>query len=82
MTFKDHANSLINERAEFVKKIAELTLVSEATVSRWISGEFIPSKIRREIIAREMNIPVEELFPETHGIRLQTPVKKRKTLDD
>lgn len=64
MTFTDHANSLTNERADFVKRIAEITLATEATVSRWISGEFIPSKIRREKIAKEMNIPVEELFPQ------------------
>ncbi len=63
MTFTDHANNLSNERVEFVKKIAEITLTSPATVSRWISGEFMPSKVRREIISRELGIPEDELFP-------------------
>lgn len=64
MTFKDHANSLSNERAEFVKRIAEITLSTPATVSRWISGEFAPSKVRREIISKELGIPEEQLFPQ------------------
>lgn len=63
MTFKDYAGTLSNERAEFVKKIAEITTCDQATVSRWISGEFRPSKKRREIIAKEMGISADILFP-------------------
>lgn len=63
MTFQEYVQELSNERAEFVKRIAKITLSTESTVSRWISGEFIPSKARREIIAKEMGVSVDELFP-------------------
>lgn len=65
MTFKDYASSLSNERTEFIKRISLITTCDPTTVSRWISGEFKPSKRRREIIAKEMGIPEETLFPET-----------------
>lgn len=68
MTFTDHVAKLSNERADFIKRIAEITLASPATVSRWISGEFIPSKVRREIISRELNIPEEQLFPQKEDV--------------
>lgn len=70
MTFKDYHNKLSNERADFVKRIAEITLASPATVSRWISGEFKPSKIRREIISRELGITEEELFPQKEDVTI------------
>ncbi|HBB00706.1 MAG TPA: transcriptional regulator [Porphyromonadaceae bacterium] len=65
MTFKDYGSSLSNERTEFIKRIAEITTCDPTTVSRWISGEFKPSRRRRAIIAEEMGIPEETLFPET-----------------
>jgi len=68
MTFTDHVNSLSNERVEFIKRIAKITLASPATVSRWISGEFIPSKARREIISLELGIPEEQLFPQKENV--------------
>lgn len=64
MTFTDYVNNLRDERAELVKRIKELTLASDSAVSRWVNGESIPSKIRREIISRELGISEEQLFPQ------------------
>lgn len=64
MRFIDYVNSLPNEKELFIKRICELTLCNKSTVSRWLNGENTPSKSRREVIARELNIPEEELFPE------------------
>ena len=64
MTFTDYFKTLSNERAELVKRIAEITTCDQTTVSRWISGEFRPSRRRREIIASELGIPSDVLFPE------------------
>lgn len=63
MTFTDYVNNFRDERAELVKRIMNITLSSASAVSRWVNGESVPSKIRREIISRELGIPEEELFP-------------------
>lgn len=63
MRFDQIANKLTNERTEFVKRISEITVASEATVYRWMSGEFYPSMARRKLIAKELNKTIEELFP-------------------
>ena len=63
MTFKDHYNSKVNERREFIIQIAELTLATETTVTRWLSREFVPSKARQEKIAEYLGTTPEELWP-------------------
>lgn len=63
MTFKDHVDSKSNERAEFVKTIAEITLTTDATVSRWLSGDFYPSPKRQKVIADYLGTTPEELWP-------------------
>ena len=63
MTFENYGQSLKNEKADFVKEIAKLVTTSEQTVYRWLSGEFVPSKIRQEVIAKYMNTTPEELWP-------------------
>ncbi len=63
MTFRDHVLSKSNERADFVKAIAELTLTTEATVSRWLSGEFSPSPKRQKVIADYLGTTPEVLWP-------------------
>lgn len=67
MRFDQIANMLTNERTEFVKRISNITVASEATVYRWISGEFYPSMARRKLIANELGKTVEELFPPKEG---------------
>lgn len=63
MRFIDIPKTLKNEREEFVTKICQTTLVDRSTVYRWLSGQVMPSKARREAISRELGIPEEELFP-------------------
>lgn len=63
MTFKDHYESKSDERREFIVKIAKLTLATETTVTRWLSGEFTPSKARQEKIARFLKTKPSELWP-------------------
>lgn len=37
--------------------------VAEMTVFRWLSGEVVPGKLKREKVAELTNLSVEELFP-------------------
>lgn len=63
MTFADYGKSLKNERSDFVRELAKLTVSTEQTVYRWLSGEFVPSKIKQETIAKFMKTTTEELWP-------------------
>lgn len=48
---------------EFRGKVAEACGVAEMTVYRWLSGEIIPEKLKRDKIAEVSGLSVEELFP-------------------
>lgn len=50
-------------KKDFREKIASACGVSEMTVFRWLSGEIIPEKLKREKIAEIAKMPVVELFP-------------------
>lgn len=63
MVFKDYMNSLPNQKLVEIKKIAELTSSTTATVYRWISGAVEPPMIKKRIIAEYLNQSIEELFP-------------------
>lgn len=65
MRFTDLPKSFKDEREEFITRICKLTLASRSTVNRWLNGQITPSKARRDIIAKELGIPEEELFPQT-----------------
>lgn len=69
MTFRDYGESLKNEKTDFVKEISELVMANEQTVYRWLTGEFMPSKIRREAIAKHLNTTPEELWPTLKKIK-------------
>lgn len=68
MALKDYYNSLadrtIPPKKEFREKIASACGVTEMTVFRWLSGEVVPDKLKREKIAEIANIPVQQLFPD------------------
>jgi transcriptional regulator with XRE-family HTH domain len=51
---------------EFRQKIAKECGVSEMTVFRWLSGEVVPEKLKREKVAEITGLTVEELFPNLH----------------
>ncbi|MCD7962925.1 MAG: hypothetical protein LUF90_05095 [Rikenellaceae bacterium] len=65
-TFKEYYDSLSTEspKGRFVKRIAKLTCRSEATVRMWLSGRQKPDELAKKIIAQELGIPSELLFPE------------------
>ena len=68
-TFKELYNSLpkrkfIAEKKEFIERICAITMKSPQTVRGWISGTFQPDALTKKIIAEELQLPVESLFPE------------------
>lgn len=65
MTLRDYYNnqSLSSPQRELREKIAAACGVAEMTVYRWLSGEIVPDKLKREKIAEITGIPVDELFP-------------------
>lgn len=63
ITFTGYAESLTNERIEFVKQLAALTTSTEVTVYRWMSGESVPTKMKREAIAKFLGKTTAELWP-------------------
>lgn len=48
----------------FITKIAGLTKRSEATVRMWVSGQQVPDELAQSVIAKELEVPVEGLFPQ------------------
>ena len=50
-------------KKEFREKVATACGVSEMTVFRWLSGDIIPDKLKREKIAELSGEPIEKLFP-------------------
>lgn len=65
ITFTGYAEGLTNERIEFVKQLADLTTSTEVTVYRWMSGESVPTKKKREVIAKYLGKTTAELWPST-----------------
>jgi transcriptional regulator with XRE-family HTH domain len=52
---------------EFRELLATHCGVAEMTVYRWLSGEVVPDKLKREKIAEVTGKSVEELFPEANS---------------
>ncbi|MCB7281772.1 helix-turn-helix domain-containing protein [Phocaeicola vulgatus] len=46
-----------------IKKLAEITCSTPASVYRWINGLNPPAPIKQKIIAEYLGMSVEELFP-------------------
>lgn len=65
MKFTEIANSLKDERRDFIKKICDVTQVYPSTVMRWINGEALPTARNRALIAEVLNMEPELLFPES-----------------
>lgn len=64
-TFRELYNTMDNTppKKAFVQRIAEITMSSETTVRCWIAGIQSPIPLAQNVIARELGIPAEELFP-------------------
>jgi hypothetical protein len=62
MDFVQYVNSLPNLKVEEIRRIAEVTSSSPASVYRWLSGGELP-EIKKKAIADYYGKPIEELFP-------------------
>lgn len=51
-------------KSAFVEYIARKTLKSEKTVRMWIAGVQTPDALTRKVIAEELGVPENQLFPE------------------
>lgn len=56
-------------RVQFRNKLAKECGVTIMTVYRWINGEVIPDKLKREKIAEIVGVSVDELFPEIETVK-------------
>ncbi len=66
MALKEYYEKLAEKstpKKEFREKIAAECGVTEMTVFRWLSGEVVPDKLKREKIAEVTGNSVEDLFP-------------------
>ena len=53
-------------KTKWIQRIAEVTMRSELTVRMWVSGRQIPEPLVQNIIAKELGVPVEGLFPQNN----------------
>ena len=51
-------------KSAFVEYIAHKTLKSEKTVRMWIAGVQTPDALTQKVIAEELGVPQDQLFPE------------------
>lgn len=51
-------------KTAWVRRIARATMSSEFTVRMWLSGRQVPGQLTQHVIARELGVPVEGLFPQ------------------
>jgi transcriptional regulator with XRE-family HTH domain len=66
MALKDYYQELgkrSTPQKEFRELLARECGVSVMTVFRWLSGDVIPDKLKRDKIAQITGEPVESLFP-------------------
>lgn len=50
-------------KTKWVKRIAKATMRSENAVRMWLNGRQTPEPLVQNIIAKELGVPVEGLFP-------------------
>ena len=51
-------------KTRWIQRIAKATMRSELTVRMWLNGRQIPEPLVQNIIAKELGVPVEGLFPQ------------------
>ncbi|MBR4886804.1 MAG: hypothetical protein IKU16_05955 [Muribaculaceae bacterium] len=51
-------------KARWIKRIATVTMKSEMTVRMWLNGRQTPDLLTQNMIARELGVSVEGLFPQ------------------
>jgi transcriptional regulator with XRE-family HTH domain len=50
-------------KTKWVQRIAKATMRSENAVRMWLNGRQTPEPLVQNIIAKELGVPVEGLFP-------------------
>lgn len=66
MALKEYYESLperVTPKKEFRDKIAKECGVTEMTVFRWLKGEVVPDKLKREKLAELTGESIDALFP-------------------
>lgn len=51
-------------KMRWIQRIAKATMRSELTVRMWLNGRQIPEPLVQNIIAKELGVAVEGLFPQ------------------
>lgn len=69
LSFREIYDSM--DRRAFVRRIATVTRRSEAAVYNWISGKYRPDALAQNVIAQELGIPANELFPKEEKVCVQ-----------
>ena len=50
-------------KRKWIRRIAKVTMRSELTVRMWLNGRQTPEPLVQKIIAKELGVEVNELFP-------------------
>ena len=58
-------------KSAFVEYIAHKTLKSEKTVRMWIAGVQTPDALTQKVIAEELGVPQDQLFPEKKSANIK-----------
>lgn len=51
-------------KTRWIKRIAKVTMKSEMTVRMWLNGRQTPDLLTQNMIAMELGVSVEGLFPQ------------------
>lgn len=64
-TFKEIYDALdpVPPKTKWVQRIANVTMRSENAVRMWLNGRQTPEPLVQTVIAKELGVPVEGLFP-------------------
>lgn len=64
-TFREIYEALdpVPPKTKWILRIAKATMRSENAVRMWLSGRQIPDMLVQSVIAKELGVPVEGLFP-------------------
>ena len=56
-------------KMRWIQRIAKATMRSELTVRMWLNGRQTPEPLVQNIIAKELGVPVEGLFPQEQQVQ-------------
>jgi len=64
MTLQGHYSTLVNQKTKFIQDLMDLTGFTYRTIQRYLSGEIIPEKPTRKVIADFLKSDEETLWPD------------------